>query len=208
MSRSDLPSRAVLVCAFEPFGGRRTNRALLAARALGDVVVLPVSFARLPSAVRRLFRHRPSAILLCGEHRRARAMHVERVARNRIAAGIADNDFAKPRRPVVRGGPMLRLATWPARAIAAAIRAAGARAELSNDAGDFACNAALYLALAERARRGHPIAVGFLHVPADRRRMPIAEIRRGLAAAVAVLEARSSTTSSAARRAGGRRSRR
>jgi pyrrolidone-carboxylate peptidase len=180
------------ICAFEPFGGRRINRslaaALAAARQAGRVVVLPCSFSRLPAALRKVLRRRPAAVLLCGEHGRATKLHVECVAFNQIDAPIRDNDGHQPRnRTVQAGGPRRRAATWPAMAVLRAIRRRGIPARLSNDAGRFACNASLYLALGLAQRMTPPPIVGFLHVPAHASAMELRTIARGVRAALGAL---------------------
>jgi pyroglutamyl-peptidase len=159
----------IVVAAFEPFGGRRVNRSLEVARAAASrlglrVHVLPVRFDRLARAVEALLRPPPDVLLLMGEHGRARAFHVERVAANAIEPRIADNAGKKPHGPVRRGGPAARVATLPARSALATL-ARHAPSRLSDDAGRFACNASLYLALDLAAVRRLRTRIGFVHVP-------------------------------------------
>src|SRR5438270_1249242 len=96
---------SVIIAPFEPFGGRRENRARAAARLLGgeqiggkavDVVELPVAYAALPDAVRRLFAREPALVVLVGEAAEARTLLVERLAVNVAHARIADNAGARP----------------------------------------------------------------------------------------------------------------
>jgi pyroglutamyl-peptidase len=180
----------IIVAAFEPFGGRRVNRSWLAVervRAPVTRVQLPVAFARLARIVPELAA-RASALLLVGEANR-RALSIERVAKNRADARLADNDGAEPHAPL-DDGPDTLAATWdPARALAAA-RGAGVPAELSDDAGAFCCNAALY-----RALRAAPATtrVGFLHVPSAR--WPLGPRADRVARAIeAIVETMSDTT--------------
>lgn len=179
-------TQRVVFCAFEPFGGKKRNRSLLAAKQLGHVVVLPVSFQRLPKAIVKVMQRPATAIVLCGEHGSAKSIHVECVARNWIHAKIADNDGKTPRGQVVAGAPAKLGVTWPARQVLDAIRGAGVPARLSRHAGAFACNAALYLALHKSAA---PI-VGFIHVPANPKHMSLREIVRGLRAVRRLLRRR------------------
>jgi pyrrolidone-carboxylate peptidase len=159
----------IVLCAFEPFGGRKRNRSLdvarLAAKSLGvRVDVLPVRFDRLGRAVAKLLSTHPDVLLMLGEHHRATRLHVERTAHNRIVPRIPDNAGRSPRGPVRRGGPETLRSTLPPRsAVAALSRHAPTR--LSDDAGGFACNAALYHALDLAARRRLRTRVGFVHVP-------------------------------------------
>jgi pyroglutamyl-peptidase len=170
-------SPPIIVAAFEPFEGRRRNRAWEAVRRLPptpDLVTqqLPVVFSRLPSAIEALLARQPRALLLVGEARRPQ-VSIEQVALN-VADGPdrPDNDgVVLAGQPLVPapGAPLALRATWDAHAVAQALRAQAIDAEASFHAGTFACNASLYLAL-YRARtaepsKGSPPAVGFLHLP-------------------------------------------
>ena len=155
----------IVVTAFEPFDGRQVNRSWLAVERVAarpglERVRLPVVFAELALRVPELVR-RADTVLLVGEASRP-ALSIERRARNTIDDPRPDNAGAKPRGEVVPGGPAELPATWDAARVLAAARGAGVPAELSDDAGAYCCNAALYHALA-----GAPAAlpVGFLHVP-------------------------------------------
>jgi pyroglutamyl-peptidase len=164
-------SAPILVAAFEPFEGRRRNRAWDAVRRLPaapdqETVQLPVVFARLPAAIQGLLARRPRALLLVGEARRD-AVTVEQVALN-IADGTnrPDNEGAVVTAcPLVAaaGAPLALRASWDAHAVAAALRRQAIAAEASFHAGTFACNASLYLAL-HHAPAPAP-AIGFLHLP-------------------------------------------
>ncbi len=159
---SEIRGGTVIVAAFEPFEGRRENRSWEAvARVRGELerVRLPVEFARLPELVAPLAA-RASVLLLVGEASR-RALSIERRAQNLIACRIADNAGARPDGPIDPAGPPELASTWDAQRVLAAARSC-APAELSDDAGGFCCNAALYHAL----RAAPPAArIGFLHVP-------------------------------------------
>jgi len=157
-----------VIAAFEPFGGRRRNRAQDAVAGLGDLegverATLPVDFAALGPAIRSLVDRAPRALLLVGEAGWTRRVKIERIAINVIHARIPDNRSARPQlAEVVPGGPLALPARWdPERALAAA--SGSAPAVISHHAGTFACNASLYLAL-----HAAPVAmsVGFLHLPA------------------------------------------
>jgi len=164
-----MPSRLrAIVAAFEPFGGRRRNRAWDAVAGLADErgverISLPVDFAALTSVLPALIERAPEVLLLVGEAGWTRHLSVERVALNVAHARIPDNCGAKPRlAEIVPGAPLALPARWDAeRVLDAAIEAAPTL--ISHHAGTFACNASFYLAL-----HAAPVAmsVGFLHVPA------------------------------------------
>jgi pyroglutamyl-peptidase len=85
---------------------------------------------------------------------------------NLADAELPDNAGAAPLdAPVVAGGPVAFAATLPLRRIARAIAEAGIKVRLSNSAGTFLCNAALYHLLAAIARQGRDIPCGFIHLP-------------------------------------------
>ena len=161
----------VLVTGFGPFPGAPTNPTLAMLDLLEDHGVdgvdlafarLPVTFAGVGPALREAARCRPDAVLLLGLARRRVILSVETVARNVAGRGTPDTDGCLPAASaLVDGAPMRREATWPAAAILAALHAAGHEATLSDDAGDYVCNAALFHALGERLAA----SIGFLHVP-------------------------------------------
>ena len=161
----------VLVTGFGPFPGAPTNPTLdmlrqLAAKGVEGVDLvftqLPVTFTGVGPALREAARCRPDAILMLGLARTRQILNVETLARNVAGRATPDTDGALPTNTtLVEGGPATREATWPAAAILASLQRAGHVATLSDDAGDYVCNAALYYALHERLAR----LVGFLHVP-------------------------------------------
>lgn len=161
----------VLVTGFGPFPGAPSNPTsdvlrLLAVRGVDGVPLvlapMPVTFSGIGPALRCAAACRPRAILLLGLARRRLMLCVERVARNRAGSATPDVDGVVPAAPaLVAGGPDHYAATWPATAIRDALLTAGHDAVVSDDAGDYVCNAALYHALHD----GLASMVGFLHVP-------------------------------------------
>lgn len=163
----------VLLTGFEPFGGDESNPSgdaveRVAATWNGDAelitAVLPVTFAASAVAMRELVEaHRPSIVIATGLAGGRTAISVERVAVNLIDARIPDNDGAQPiDEPSVPGAPAGAFATLPVKSIAAAIRGAGIRAEVSHTAGTFVCNHVFYTAL-QAVPSG--VRAGFIHVP-------------------------------------------
>lgn len=160
------------LAAFEPFGGRPRNRSWEVARRVRrptgvGLSQLPVSFALLGEAISALIAARPRAILLLGEAP-IREIAVEGVALNRIHSEGADNSGAAPKGVEVVPGSVLALGVgWDATVVAESIRSIGIPARPSFHAGTFACNAALYHALHHAAglSSGHPLRIGFLHLP-------------------------------------------
>jgi pyroglutamyl-peptidase len=171
----------LLVTGFEPFGGDRVNPSELVAAALHGSVVeagghrarvvsqrLPCAFAdarqRLAASVDEW---QPLAVLALGLAAGRAGLTPERVAINLVDARIADNAGAQPSDvPVVPGGPAAYFGTLPVKAMVAAMRAAGAPAELSLSAGSFVCNELFYGLLHHLATAG-PAGCrgGFMHLP-------------------------------------------
>lgn len=189
----------MLVTAFEPFGGRSSNRSQLVlehiARAAatprgvrqGVRIVtrsLPVSFARLERSVDRALSCKPDVVILLGESGPAEQLELERAAVNRIRAPIADNDGQQPLdRPVAAGGPDAYFSTVRPKPALAAVRKSGAPAALSGDAGSFACNAAYYHALHRLHVAGRSdVPVIFVHVPSRGRALALRDATKGVLA--------------------------
>jgi pyroglutamyl-peptidase len=169
-------SRPIIVAAFEPFGGRRRNRARDAARLLAgeeiagsrvEVVNLPTIYAALPAAVSVLLNRQPRLLLLVGESTTARQLLVERLAVNIAHARIRDNAGARPiDEELVHGGDAARRVVFDPRMAVNAALAAGVPCDVSSHAGTFCCNAVLYHALGQAAQHPQRPRVAFVHVPA------------------------------------------
>jgi pyroglutamyl-peptidase len=127
--------------------------------------VLPVSAEATPRAVRTaLAETEPDVVLLLGVAPRRAALAAERVAVNILDFDEPDNDGALPVDvPIELDGPAAYFATLPLRAIVEAWHEAGIPGYLSDTAGTYLCNAALYTAL--HATALEPLPVGFIHLP-------------------------------------------
>jgi pyroglutamyl-peptidase len=127
--------------------------------------VLPVSAARTPGAVRAAIAETaPSLTLMLGVAPGRAGLSVERTALNVLDFPAPDNDGAQPvDEPIEAGAPAAYFATLPLRRIVAAWQAAGIPGYVSESAGLYLCNAAMYTALHATAGGGPP--TGFLHLP-------------------------------------------
>jgi pyroglutamyl-peptidase len=127
--------------------------------------MLPVSAARTPAAVRAaLAETAPSLALLLGVAPGRSGLAIERTAVNLFDFPDPDNDGAQPVDvPIEAGAPAAYFATLPLRQIVEAWRAAGIPGYVSETAGLYVCNAAMYSALHATAAGGPP--AGFLHLP-------------------------------------------
>ncbi|AWE41750.1 hypothetical protein DDD63_02105 [Actinobaculum sp. 313] len=170
----------VLVTGFEPFGGASYNPTEAAVRMLAAdyashyprliVEILPVEFAAATARIRELIAaYRPTVTLCCGLNASSEVPVLERVARNRINARIADNAGVQPVGEAVQSGaPGTLRATLPIGRMLEAARSSGYEIGVSDDAGGFVCNATLFSALdALRQINDKRCCAGFLHLPDD-----------------------------------------
>lgn len=165
----------LLLTGFEPFGGEATNpsweicerlpREIAGARV--ETCLVPCVFRRAIEVVAdAIERYRPVIVLSLGQAGGRSVIGVERVAINVDDARIADNDGRQPiDERIAPDGPAAHFATLPVKAMADAIRRAGAPAEVSNSAGTFVCNHLMYGVLHIIEARGFATRAGFIHVP-------------------------------------------
>lgn len=165
----------ILLTAFEPFGGEKTNASLEAMRAIrapeGIELIrleVPTVFGAAGECVLRAVRHeRPDIVLCLGQAAGRAAVTPERAAINVHDASIPDNAGKKPQdEPIVPGGPAAYFSTLPIRAMVSAAKAVCVPAEISNSAGTFVCNDLMYSLLHALDAEFPQIRGGFVHVPA------------------------------------------
>jgi pyroglutamyl-peptidase len=165
--------RSVLVTGFETFGGHDENPSALVATALdgreigGARVtgrILPVDLGGLDAALdAALAGQVPDAVLAFGLAGNEAVIRLERVALNVADFGIPDNAGVTHRNaPLEPGGPDARFTRLPLEAILDATLAAGIPARLSETAGLYLCNAAMYRLLGRLDAR---VPCGFVHLP-------------------------------------------
>jgi pyroglutamyl-peptidase len=163
----------VLLTGFEPFGPHARNPTADAIEALSrdptlrergvSFGLLPVGRAECLAALEGLLdRDRPDVALLTGLAATRGVVTVERVAINCWwppgASGTGE--------AIVDDGPDGLFSTLPLDAVVGALQGSGVRAEVSDTAGTYACNLALYRALLDAATGRRPgLRAGFVHVP-------------------------------------------
>ncbi|MEU4832179.1 pyroglutamyl-peptidase I [Streptosporangium sp. NPDC023615] len=110
--------------------------------------------------------HDPAVVVCVGQAGGRPDVTVERVAVNLDDARVPDAAGHRPiDRPVVPGGPAAYFATLPVKACAAAARAAGVPASVSQSAGTFLCNHVFYGLMHLIATERPGIRGGLVHVP-------------------------------------------
>ena len=160
---------------------------------------IPVAVEEAGPILRRLMdRANPDAALAMGVAPGRPAMSVERVALNVLDFSMPDNRGRRYRdRPIRAGGPAAYFSTLPVRKILAALRKEGIPAELSNTAGTYLCNFAMFTLLDAFAADGKRGPAGFIHVPQvpgasldkpGQPSMDFATIRRGILVALREME--------------------
>lgn len=169
-------TRRVLVTGFGSFGSVEHNPTTEVVDSCGplreaglDVVaeVLPVEFDAGARRIRELVGSlRPDLAICFGVAEGRDAVTPERIAINVADARIPDNTGFQPvDSPLEPDGPAARFSTLPLRGMVRALTDAGVRAEVSNTAGTYVCNAVFFSlmgALEVTGGRG-----GFVHVPPD-----------------------------------------
>ncbi len=173
--------------------GRRVG----SARIVGAQI--PVAVEEAGPALRRLLaRVNPDAALAMGVAPGRPALSVERVAVNVLDVRVPDNRGRRYQdRPIRRGGPDAYFSTLPIRRILAILKKEKIPAELSDTAGTYLCNFAMYTILDGFATTGKGGPAGFIHVPqipeasldkAGQASMDYATIRQGILVALREIE--------------------
>jgi pyroglutamyl-peptidase len=168
----------IVVTGFEPWAHGTQNPTLAVLDQLdaaNDVyghlttVRLPVEAKRLASIVAEtLDQVKPDIWISLGLAPGSAVVAVERIAANVMDFPIPDNVGVQyGGEPAFEGGPDGRIATLPVKAIAAALRAAGIPAKVSNSPSTYLCNQMMYTTLHLVERKGLPTRAGFIHVPAS-----------------------------------------
>jgi pyroglutamyl-peptidase len=165
-----------LITGYEPYGGRAANPAALMAQRLDGASIaglrvvgrtLPVTLDGLGPRLDALLEElQPRLVIALGLAPGEAMIRLERFAVNLADFEIPDNAGRRWRdQPILGSGDTALVATLPLRAIETALIAAGIPARVSNTAGTYLCNAALYHLLAAARRRGDGPVGGFIHLP-------------------------------------------
>lgn len=182
MSTSPDPPRrpdrgVILVTGFEPFGPYTVNPSAEVAKAVEGrrvggcrvrSVVLPVQHERARGRLGPILTQEdPLAVLLLGLAAGRARIALERVAVNALDYALPDADGVRILgEPCVPEGPAAYFSTVPLGTLGRALAAEGVPAYVSDTAGTYLCNAALYWTRHEVERTGRRARVGFVHLPA------------------------------------------
>lgn len=169
-------AKHVLVFGFEPFGGDKINPSEMVARTLEgrliagrpiDVRVLPVETRTLRERMEQaMLVEDPDVIIAMAQFGGRNALSLERVAVNVLDFEAADNVGVVRKSDVIsRGGADARISNLPFERIVDAWHANGVPGYVSNSAGTFIGNQALYELLGLTENASSPVLVGLLHLP-------------------------------------------
>ena len=169
-------AKHVLILGFEPFGEDKINPSELLVRSLEGRLIAgrPISVRVLPVETRTLrermetilFEEDPDIVIATGLFGGRPSLALERVAVNVLDFEYADNvGVARNGDPIARGGVEARLSNLPFERLLEAWHANGVPSYVSNSAGTFIGNQALYELLGLTESAMSPVIVGLVHLP-------------------------------------------
>lgn len=144
----------------------RQDAAWLAAQGPIRLEVLPVEYGEIPGWLERLGAEFASDIAIhFGLSAKAEGFTLERLARNEIASGRADNAGRLLQSThIIDGGPDIAT-SLPVGAIREALTVRDLPVSWSNDAGGYLCNYLFYHSCGKIPAGFAPAMAGFIHVP-------------------------------------------
>ena len=169
-------ARHILIAGFEPFAGDKINPSEMVARSFEGALlsgrsvasrVIPVETRNIRERFEQaLLLDQPDIVILLSQLGGRTALSLERVAVNVLDFETPDNVGVMRKGDVVaRGGPEARISNLPFEKIVEAWSAAGVPGYVSNSAGTFIGNQALYEMLALTENAVPPAIVGLVHLP-------------------------------------------
>lgn len=170
------PSSTILLTGFGPFPGVAENASAALVGQLGQIArsrfprrrivteVLETAWDTAPRRLQEIYRaHSPQVAVHFGVSEKAQGFVIETLARN-TCRDTPDVRGIRPAQCWLSGGaPEAIPATLPVDLILARLEQIGLRAEHSDDAGGYLCNAVLFHAL----RLENMGRCGFVHIPAN-----------------------------------------
>jgi pyroglutamyl-peptidase len=168
-------ARHILIAGFEPHTGDKVNPSEMVARSFEGALLAgrPVASRVIPVETRNI-RERfeqalqldhPEIVVLLSQFGGRTALSLERVAVNVLDFESDNVGVARKSDVVTRGGPEARISNLPLEKIVEAWAAAGVPGYVSNSAGTFIGNQALYEMLALSENGVPPALVGLVHLP-------------------------------------------
>ena len=128
--------------------------------------LLETAYAAIPPVLEVILAQPPAVLVLTGFSALAEGFKLERRASNQCSPKFADAHGFFPPKNSGAEVDLRENRSCDVAAIEAALRAAGFPCQLSDDAGEYVCNNAYYVALTRIAANGLPTKVVFVHLPA------------------------------------------
>lgn len=168
--------KKVLITGFEPYGGDKISPGEMVARSFEGRLISgrPLAVRVLPAETRTmrerleqvLFENDPDIVIALAQFGGRTAIALERVAVNVLDFDCPDNiGVLRKGDVVVRGGADARLSNLPFDRIVEAWHANGVPGYVSNSAGTFLGNQALYELLGLTENSVPPVITGLVHLP-------------------------------------------
>lgn len=168
-------ARHILIAGFEPHSGDKVNPSEMVARSFEGALLAgrPVASRVIPVETRNIHERfeqalqldQPEIVILLSQFGGRAALSLERVAVNVLDFESDNVGVARKGDVVTRGGPEARISNLPLEKIIEAWVAAGVPGYVSNSAGTFIGNQALYEMLALTEHGVPPALVGLVHMP-------------------------------------------
>jgi pyroglutamyl-peptidase len=168
-------ARHILIAGFEPHTGDKVNPSEMVARSFEGALLAgrPVASRVVPVETRNIRERfeaalqldQPEVVVLLSQFGGRTALSLERVAVNVLDFESDNVGVARKGDVVARGGPEARISNLPLERIVEAWTAAGVPGYVSNSAGTFIGNQALYEVLALTEHGVPPALVGLIHLP-------------------------------------------
>jgi pyroglutamyl-peptidase len=169
-------ARHILIAGFEPFAGDKISPSEMVARSFEGALLSgrPVASRVFPVETRNihdrfeqaLLTDHPDIVVLLSQFGGRTALSLERVAVNVLDFETPDNVGVMRKGDVVtRGGPEARISNLPFEKIVEAWTASGVPGYVSNSAGTFIGNQALYEMLGLTENAVPPAIVGLVNLP-------------------------------------------
>jgi len=166
----------IVITGFCPFGGDKVNPTQVLVDAFNGKSfnniqifgrVIPCSFRRLGKVLKSLYEEiKPDIAINLGLKSGGKGINVERIAINMMNPPIPDNDGYFPQDvPINKKAEIAYFATLPIRKMVQNMRNKGIPAIISNNAGLFTCNCAMFHTLYLSKNYGVPAMGGFIHIP-------------------------------------------
>lgn len=182
----------MLLCGFEPFGGRVVNNTWEVAKEFEGspnigVLKVPVSFERAHLFVEDVLKKQHYAfVLMLGETSfTTDYVRLERLAINYKDSSKPDNDgVIADDEEIVVDAPKAYFTAFPVKKIATTLKEKGFKVKVTNSTGTFVCNSVYYNILHFLSENKLPQIALFVHLPVSTEIIPLEEMKETISALI------------------------